>query len=102
MSNKTTESGINARGYDYGSRKIAQSPVTLEELEQLKLTVRLTEADITNLKLAGDVLEDQTGEVIDTWRGIIGSTPHLAYYFTTPDGKPDDDYKARVKERFKQ
>ena len=54
------------------------------------------------LRLAGDVLEDQTDAIIDAWRGVIGKTSHLAYYFTDPHGNPDENYKAKVKERFKQ
>lgn len=89
-------------GYIYGTKEVAKSPVSLEELGRLRQTVALTEEEVRHLRLAGDVLEDQTEEVINTWRGVIGATPHLAYYFTTPDGQPDEDYKAVVKERFKQ
>lgn len=89
-------------GYDYGKREIPKSPVTLDELERLKQTVTLTDQDIASLRTAGDVLENQTEEIINTWRGIIGATPHLAHYFVAPDEKPDETYKARVKERFKQ
>jgi len=87
-------------GYTYGTKEVAKSPVSLEEFEQLKQTVTLTGEDIRYLRMAGDVLEGQEHEVIDKWRGIIGSQPHLAHYFVAPDGKPDEDYKARVKERF--
>jgi len=87
-------------GYTYGTKEVAKSPVSLEELEQLKQTVTLTDEDIGYLRMAGDVLDGQEHEVIDKWRGIIGSQPHLAHYFVAPDGKPDEDYKARVKERF--
>jgi hypothetical protein len=89
-------------GYTYGTNEVARSPVSLEELEQLKQAATLTDEDIHQLHLAGDVLEDQTGAIIDTWRNVIRKTPHLAYYFTNPQGKPDDSYKAKVKERFKQ
>lgn len=87
-------------GYTYGTRDVAESPVSLEELEQLKQTVALTDEDLRYLRMAGDLLDGQEHEVIDKWRGIIGSQPHLAHYFVAPDGEPDDTYKARVKERF--
>jgi protoglobin len=93
---------MNIQGYAYGKTELPKSPVSLEELERLKQTVALTEEDIRNLRTAGDILEDQTDAVIDTWRSVIGSLPHLAYYFVGPDGKPDDAYKSKVKERFKQ
>lgn len=96
------EQAAKISGYTYVTGEIAKSPVSLEELDRLKQTVTLTNEDVRNLRLAGDVLEDQTEEVINTWRGVIGETPHLAHYFVAPDGKPDEDYKARVKERFEQ
>ena len=98
MSKQATE----IAGYTYGTPDVARSPVSLEELEQLKQTVTLSDEDVGHLRLAGDVLEDQTDAVIDAWRGVIGKTPHLAHYFVAPDGAPDDQYKASVKERFKQ
>src|SRR5262249_41786418 len=89
-------------GYTYGTKAVSKSPVSLEELERLKQTVTLSDTDVHHLRLAGDVLEDQTEEVINAWRGVIGNTPHLARYFTAPNGNPDENYKARAKERFKQ
>jgi hypothetical protein len=97
---KTKEGKIE--GYNYGSSDVAKSPISLDELEKLKQTVTLTDNDVRYLRLAGDVLKDQTEEIINAWRGVIGNTPHLAYYFTDPTGRPDEIYKARVKERFKQ
>jgi hypothetical protein len=89
-------------GYNFGKPTVAHSPVSLQEFEELKQTAAFTDEDVRQLRLAGDVLEDQTEEIINTWRGVIGRTPHLAYYFTGPDHKPDENYKTRVKERFKQ
>lgn len=91
---------INIAGYSYGTNKVERSPVSLEEFEQLKQTVTLTVEDISYLRMAGDVLDGQEHQVIDKSRGIIGSQPHLAHYFVAPDGKPDEEYKAHVKERF--
>ncbi len=96
MSKKETK----IAGYTYGTKEVVKSPVSLEELERLKQTVTLTDEDIRYLRMAGDVLDGQEHEVINKWRGVIGSQPHLAHYFVALDGKPDEDYKARVKERF--
>jgi hypothetical protein len=93
---------MGIEGYTYGDAGVPKSPVPLDELERLKETTALTEEDIHHLRVAGDILEDQTDAIIDRWRGIIGSLPHLAHYFAGQDGKPDNEYKARVKERFKQ
>jgi hypothetical protein len=89
-------------GYTYGEKEIKQSPVSLPELKQLIDTVALTDEDFHYLHLAGNILETKTEDIINVWRSVIGSHEHLAYYFKAPNGKPDENYKARAKERFKQ
>ncbi len=89
-------------GYGYGAPDTARSPLSVEDLDLLKETVLFTEEDEEYLRLAGDVLEDQADEVLDLWYGFVGSHPHLVHYFAGPDGQPDGDYLARVRERFKQ
>jgi len=89
-------------GYHYGSPELPSSPVSLEDLERLKQTVTLTEDDVACLRRAGDILQDQTEEIINTWRTVIGRTSHLAVYFTDPRGNLDENYKTRVKARFQQ
>ncbi|MBV8902364.1 MAG: hypothetical protein JOZ22_01915 [Acidobacteriia bacterium] len=34
-------------------------------------------------------------EMVDSWRSVIGSQPHLAQWFAGPDGEPDDTYKSK-------
>lgn len=89
-------------GYGYGTKEITISPVTMKELELLKQTITLDPEDLRYLRLAGGVLENQTDAIINVWRGVIGSIPHLAVYFKNTNGTVDEQYKARVKERFKQ
>jgi hypothetical protein len=95
-------SKVQIPGYDYGTPRAAHSPVTLDELRALEQTVGWTDEDSTALKLAGEVLRDQAEAVVDSLRAQIGKQPHLSKWFTGPDGKPDDDYKAAVKRRFVQ
>jgi hypothetical protein len=38
--------------------------------------------------------------MVDLWRAVIGSQPHLAKWFFGPVGNRDDDYAGRVKPRF--
>ena len=95
------EGGASVPGYDYGTGTVARSPLGIEDLEQLKRTVLFTDEDEEYLRLAGDVLEDQLDEVLDLWYGFVGSHPHLIQYFSDPEGEPDSDYLARVRERFK-
>jgi len=90
-------------GYDYGAPSVARSPVTLEELEKLKITVGWTPEDERYLQLAGEVLTDQTKPIINLWRGkIIASIPHLAQHSRTPEGEPLPEYARKSGLRFEQ
>lgn len=90
-------------GYAYGTPGLGTSPVTLAELERLEQAVAWAPEDAKALALAAEVVKDQTEAIVASWRAVIGRTPHLAYYyFDVSTGQPDEDYKAKVKERFKQ
>ena len=58
--------------------------------------------DVAALARAGDVLEGQTEQILDVWYGYVGAHPHLARYFSTPDGELLGDYLGRVRARFRQ
>ena len=92
----------NIAGYTYGEETVPRSPITLEDFNLLKASVLFTEEDETHLRQAGEVLADQVEDILDLWYGFVGSHPHLVYYFTGPDGKPDADYLAAVRKRFGQ
>lgn len=85
------------KGYTYG--KAGQSPVSAADLELLKKTVLFTAEDEKYLKMAGDVLKDQTNEVLDLWYGFVGNNSHLVHYFTH-NGKPNMEYLTAVRARF--
>ncbi|OYQ46488.1 protogloblin ApPgb [Flavobacterium cyanobacteriorum] len=87
------------KGYSYG--QVGQSPVSIADLELLKKTVLFTEEDEKYLHLAGDVLKDQTAQVLDLWYGFVGGNEHLVYYFTK-NGQPNMDYLTAVRARFGQ
>ncbi|WP_114783845.1 protoglobin domain-containing protein [Botryobacter ruber] len=87
------------KGYAYG--QVGTSPVTLEDLNLLKKTVLFTEEDEKYLRMAGDVLKDQTDQVLDLWYNYVGSNEHLLYYFSK-DGQPNTQYLDAVRARFKQ
>ncbi|MGL4618258.1 MAG: protoglobin domain-containing protein [Chroococcidiopsis sp.] len=89
-------------GYTYGTNNIARSPLTLEDLNLLKQTVLFTKDDEKYLRLAGEVLADQIDAVLDVWYSFVGSHPHLAQYFSTPDHQLIDGYLAAVRKRFAQ
>ncbi len=86
-------------GYTYG--KVAPSPVSETDLDALKQTVLFSDADAQYLRLAGEVLEDQTEAVLDVWYGFVGAHPFLARYFGNND-QLNAEYLARVRKRFGQ
>jgi hypothetical protein len=87
-------------GYQYGSPDIARSPITLDELRQLEQAVGWSDSDRQALQSHNQIFLDKSEQMVDAWRAMIGKQEHLAKWFFSPDGKPDEDYKARVKQRF--
>jgi pimeloyl-ACP methyl ester carboxylesterase len=93
----------NIPGYDFGTDKVAKSPITLDEWENLKKSALFSEEDTVYLRLSRDVLVDQVDNLLDTWRGIIFDHPHLRAYDENPaTGKVDTAYAAAVRKRFGQ
>ena len=90
-------------GYTYGSPELAPSPVSLRDLENLKATIGFTEEDHRYLRLAGEVLSDQTRQLVAHWRtDIIGKIPNLARHSRAPDGSPIPQYSEQSGLRFQQ
>ncbi len=89
------------KGYDYGKTTLEQSAVTMQELALLKKTLLWSDEDDRCLRMAGEVLRDQTNDVLDLWYGYVGANEHLVYYFTK-NGQPNLDYLTAVRARFKQ
>src|SRR5699024_5242458 len=52
--------------------------------------------------MAGDVLQDQVGEILAAWYDFVGSQEHLVAAFATPAGEPIQEYLDRVRARFEQ
>ena len=90
-------------GYAYGGDAVPKSSISLQELEQIKISVGFTEEDERYLRLAGEVLGDQTKQIVEHWRsGIIASIPHLARHSRGPGGEPIPQYSANSGQRFQQ
>jgi Protoglobin len=68
----------------------------------LEQAVGWTADDAKLLAKHADVFRAKAEVMVDSWRAVIGSQPHLSHPFTKPDGMPDDDYKVSVKRRFEQ
>ena len=90
-------------GYTYGTSEVATSPITLEQLEALKVSVGFTEEDQHYLQQAGAVLADQTKQIVEHWRsGIIAGIPNLARHSRSQQGEALPDYLAKSNLRFQQ
>jgi hypothetical protein len=87
-------------GYTYGSELAARSPLTLEELDELKQAAGLTSEDELALREAAQILAGQADEMVSAWRAEIAEHPHLARYSAHPDGTPNPEYSAASKPRF--
>lgn len=92
--------GAQISGYDYGRPSAAHSPLSLEELRQLEQTVGWGEEDARVLERHAQFFKDHAEQMVDSWRAVIGSQPHLMKWFFGPDGKRDEEYAAKVKKRF--
>jgi Protoglobin len=86
-------------GYTYGNE--AQSPISIADLDLLKKTVLFDEQDEKYLRLAGEILKDQTNEILDLWYGYVGGNAHLLHYFTKNE-QPNMEYLTAVRARFGQ
>ena len=89
------------KGYDYGKATVGKSPVSMEDLDLLKKTLLWSDDDDRHLRMAGEILKDQTDDVTDLWYSFVGSNDHLLHYFTK-DGAANTDYLTAVKARFGQ
>jgi hypothetical protein len=98
----TTTTTAQIPGYHFGTAKSAESPLTDEDLRNLEQTVGWTSEDRDILLKHASLFQQQAEAMVDSWRGVIAAQPHLSQWFVGPDGKPDEDYKARVKRRFVQ
>jgi hypothetical protein len=90
-------------GYNPGAAEVAASPITMQELVDLRASALLSDEDVIYLRLSYDVLKDQADALVHMWRGIIAQHPHLAYYGQDVEtGEPDAAYGERVGRRFAQ
>ena len=90
-------------GYNPGAPEVAKSPISLEELKELKASCLFSDEDVVYLRLSYEVLKNQAQDMVTMWRGIISQHTHLARYsWDRETGKPDAEYGKRVGERFAQ
>ena len=90
-------------GYNPGSPDVAKSPITLDELRDLKASTLFSDEGVVYFRVSYDVLKDQAEDLVTMWRGIIAGHPHLAQYSQDPrTGQPDKEYGEKVGKRFAQ
>ena len=90
-------------GYKYGQSDVKRSSVTLSELAALRESAQFTDTDAQYLRLAGDILQDQTKEIVSKWRSeIIASVPNLARHSRDLQGNPLPEYLSASNLRFEQ
>lgn len=90
-------------GYSFGAADVHPSPVSIQDFERLKISAGFTDEDTQYLRLAGEVLSDQTEKIVAHWRsGIIASIPNLARHSRSPEGDLIPQYLANSNLRFRQ
>ena len=90
-------------GYNPGAAEVAKSPITMQELADLRASALLSDEDVVYLRLSHDVLKDQADALVHMWRGIIAQHPHLARSGQDVEtGQRDTPYVDRVGRRFAQ
>jgi hypothetical protein len=91
---------VTIPGYTYGTDQVAQSPVTLTELEQLKQAIQFGEEDHEYLRMAGPILLEHVNDVFDYFMSLFG--PLFLSYFTGLDGQLIERYAGATHPRFVQ
>jgi hypothetical protein len=90
-------------GYDYNTDRVAKSPITMAEWEELKKSALFSEEDVVYLRLSEEVLKDYVEDLLKVWRGINFDHPHLRAYFEDPKThEVDTEYAKAVGKRFGQ
>ena len=80
-------------GYTYGTKQVAKSLFSLEDLKLLEQTLLFTDEDVKYLKMSHDILKGQTNDILDVWYGFVAGTPQLLYFFgNKTTGKPEGEY----------
>jgi hypothetical protein len=84
-------------GCSYETGEVARSPVSLRELDDLKISAGFKEEEQRHLRLAGEVLADQTRQIVDHWRGrIIAGIPQPRATLSLARRVRDSDYQQEI------
>ncbi len=90
-------------GYVYGTAAVATSAVSFAGPGGFKKSLSDSPDDEQYLRLAGDVLADQTKEIVDhCFSGIITNIPNLVRHSRSPKEEAIPEYSERSGLRFQQ
>lgn len=87
-------------GYRLNDPALPPSPVSPQDMEELKASLLFGPDDVAALRRAHDTLAPQVDAILDVWYGFVGSNPHLLRYFSTETGEPVGPYLDAVRKRF--
>jgi hypothetical protein len=94
---------IDISGYSYGSPGVPKSPASMEQLQSLKTSAGFSEEDARYLRLAREVLNNQTTRIVAHWRsGIIAGILSLTRHSRMPEDEAIPEYLAKSNLRFAQ
>lgn len=85
---------VSIPGYDFGTQKSAKSPVSEADLLHLEMTAGWTNEDRDVLDRHVDLFIDKAEAMVDSWRAVIGSRPHLALWYS--EFQNPDPRKAKI------
>jgi hypothetical protein len=91
---------IDIPGYDYG--RSARSPLSVNDMREIEQTVGWNDEDVATLQAHKDIFLSCAEQMVDSWRAVIASHPHLVKWFFNPSGERDAEYATKVKARFVQ
>ena len=90
-------------GYRLGDPTLPKSPITVEDLAELKASLLFGDEDVIALLKVHDIVKEQIEAILDVWYGFVGGTPHLLAYFVDPKtNQPVAAYLEAVRKRFGQ
>lgn len=83
-------------GYRLGDPTLPRAPYTMEDLEQLKRALLVSDDDVAALRRAGEILGPRVEELLDVWYNFVGSTDSLVHDFRTLRGRTGSTWRGYV------
>jgi hypothetical protein len=78
---------VQILGYEFGSRSLPRSPVSLDQLRALEQASGFNDGVRQWLRKAARVLAPRAEEIVDRWRAVIATHSEMAQAFSGPNGR---------------